>query len=57
LKSRYKQFDKKEIKLELKENGALLKEQTIKIYKKQRIFWMLIGVATGIALYKLLNLI
>jgi hypothetical protein len=57
LESKYKQFDKKEIKLELKENGVLLKEQFVKIDKKQRIFWMLIGIATGIALYKLLNLL
>ena len=57
LESKYKQFDKKEIKLELKENGVLLQEQFVKIDKKQRIFWMLIGIATGIALYKLLNLL
>ena len=57
LESKYKQFDKKEIKLELKENGELLKEQFVKIDKKQRIFWMLIGVAAGIALYKFLNLL
>ena len=57
LESKYKQFDKKEIKLELKENGVLLKEQFVQIDKKQRVLWALIGVATGIALYKLLNLL
>lgn len=57
LESKYKQFDKKEIKLELKENGVVLKEQFVKIDKKQRIFWMLIGVTIGIALYKLVNLL
>jgi hypothetical protein len=38
LESKYKQFDKKEIKLELKENGVLLKEQFVKIEKKQKYF-------------------
>ncbi|RKS95482.1 hypothetical protein BC952_1169 [Flavobacterium limicola] len=57
LESKYKQFDKKEIKLELKENGVLLKEQFVKIDKKQTFFWMLIGVTIGIAFYKLLNLL
>ncbi|MFV8392786.1 hypothetical protein [Flavobacterium sp. LB2P6] len=57
LESKYKQFDKKEIKLELKENGVLHEVQVVKIHKKQRFFWMLIGVAIGIALHKLLNLL
>ncbi|MDO8317081.1 MAG: hypothetical protein Q7T12_06115 [Flavobacterium sp.] len=57
LESKYKQFDKKEIKLELKENGVLLKEQFVRTDKKQRYFWMLIGVSLGIALYKLTNLL
>jgi hypothetical protein len=57
LESKYKQFDKKEIKLELKENGVLLKEQVIKIHKKQRYFWFLIGIGVGFALFKLLNLL
>jgi hypothetical protein len=50
LESKYKQFDKKEIKLELKENGILLKEQFVKIDKKQRFFlvsnWNRLGVCT-----------
>jgi hypothetical protein len=57
LESKYKQFDKKEIKLELKENGILLKEQFVKIDKKQRFFWFLIGIGLGFALLKLLNLL
>ena len=55
LESKYKQFDKKEIKLELKENGALLEEHFVKIDRKQRFFMFLIGIGLGIALYKLLN--
>jgi len=57
LESKYKQFDKKEIKLELKENGILLKEQFVKIDKKQRYFWFLIGLGLGFTLFKLLNLL
>lgn len=57
LESKCKQFDKKEIKLELKENGILLKEQVVKTDKKQRYFWFLIGIGLGIALYKLMNLL
>lgn len=57
LESKYKQFDKKEIKLELKENGELLKEQVVKIHKKQRYFSFLVGIVLGIALYKLTNLL
>jgi hypothetical protein len=57
LESKYKQFDKKEIKLELKENGVLLKEQFVKTDKKQRYFWFLVGIVLGITLYELLNLL
>jgi hypothetical protein len=57
LESKYKQFEKKEIKLELKENGELLKEQVVKTDKKQRYFWFLIGIGLGITIYKLLNLL
>ncbi|PIF62007.1 hypothetical protein [Flavobacterium sp. 11] len=57
LESKYKQFDKKEIKLELKENGVLLKEQLVKIDKKQRYFSFLVGIVLGITLYKLTNLL
>ena len=57
LESKYKQFDKKEIKLELKENGVLLKEQFVKIDKKQRFFWFLIAIGLGITLSKLTNLL
>ena len=57
LESKYKQFDKKEIKLELKENGVLLKEQFVKTDKKQRYFWFLIGIGLGITIYELLNLL
>jgi hypothetical protein len=57
LESKYKQFDKKEIKLELKENGVLLKEQFVKTDKKQRYVWFLIGIGLGITIYELLNLL
>jgi hypothetical protein len=57
LESKYKQFDKREIKLELKENGKIVETKIIKADKKQRIYWMVIGVTLGIGAYKLLNLI
>jgi hypothetical protein len=57
LESKCKQFDKKEIKLELKESGVLLKEQFVKTDKKQRYVWFLIGIGLGITIYELLNLL
>ncbi len=57
LESKCKQFDKKGIKLELKENGELVQELLVKVDKKQRFFWFLIGVGLGFALFKLLNLL
>lgn len=55
LKSKYKQFDKMEI--ELVKNGKTIEKQIVQADKKQRIYWMLIGTALGIAAYKLLNFI
>jgi len=57
LKSKYKQFDKREIELELVKNGKTIEKQIIQADKKQRIYWMLIGTGLGIGVYKLLNLI
>ncbi|MEO6837786.1 MAG: hypothetical protein ABI261_02095 [Ginsengibacter sp.] len=57
LESKYKQFDKREIELELKKNGELIEKKTVKVDKKQRIYWMLIGLGLVIGAYKLLNLI
>jgi len=57
LKSKYKQFDKREIELELVKNGKTIEKQIIQADKKQRIYWMLIGTGLGIGAYKLLNLI
>ena len=55
LESKYQQFNKREIKLELKKNGELLEKQIVQADKKQRTYWMLIGTAFGIGAYKLLN--
>ena len=55
LKSKYKQFDKREIELELIKNGEIIENQIVEADKKQRIYWMLIGTGLGIGVYKLLN--
>ena len=55
LKSKYKQFDKREIELELIKNGETIENQIVEADKKQRIYWMLIGTGLGIGAYKLLN--
>lgn len=54
LESEYKQFGKREIKLELKENGKLIETKIVKADKKQRVYWMVIGAAFGIGIYRLL---
>ena len=57
LKSKYKQFDKREIELELVKNGKTIERQIVQADKKQRLYWILIGTALGIGAYKLLNFI
>lgn len=57
LKTKYKQFDKREIEIELLKNGKTIEKQIVQADKKQRIYWMLIGISLGIGTYKLLNLI
>ncbi|MCL7755169.1 hypothetical protein [Polaribacter sp. Z022] len=57
LKSKYEQFDKREIELKLIKNGETVEKQIVKADKKHRIYWMLIGIGLGIAAYKLLNLV
>lgn len=53
LESKYKQFGKSEIKLELKNNNKLLEEKIVKVDKKQRFYWLLIGVILVFGIYKL----
>ena len=57
LKTKYKQFDKREIEIELLKNGKTIEKQIVQADKKQRIYWMLIGTGLGIGAYKLLNFI
>lgn len=57
LKSKYKQFDNREIEIELVKNGKTIEKQIIQADKKQRIYWILILTGLGIVAYKLLNLI
>jgi hypothetical protein len=57
LKSKYKQFDKREIKLQLVKNGKTIESQIVQANKKQRLYWMLIGTGIGVGAYKLLNFI
>ncbi|QXP64030.1 hypothetical protein [Polaribacter sp. HaHaR_3_91] len=55
LESNYKQFDKKEIILELKNNEELLDKRIVETDKKQRFYWMLIGMVLGFCIYKILD--
>jgi hypothetical protein len=57
LKSKYKPFDKREIELELVKNGKTIERQIVQADKRQRLFWILIGIGLGIGAYKFLNLI
>lgn len=57
LKTKYKQFDKREIEIELLKNGKTIEKQIVQADKKQRIYWMLIGTGLGIGAYELLNFI
>lgn len=57
LKTEYKQFDKREIELELVKNGKIIERQIVQADKKQRLYWILIGTGLGIGAYKLLNFI
>lgn len=53
LKSKYKQFDKSEIELELIKNGKVIEKQIVQANKKQRIYWMAIGIFVGLLGFKL----
>ncbi|MDN3664393.1 hypothetical protein ACFFU1_11570 [Algibacter miyuki] len=53
LESQYKQFGKREIKLELKENGKLIETKIVEADKKQRIYWIAIGIFIGLLGFKL----
>lgn len=44
LESEYKQFGKREIKLELKENGKVIETKILEANKKQKIYWIAIGL-------------
>ena len=57
LKSKYKQFDKGEIELELVKNGKTIERQIVQPDKRQSLCWVLIGIGLGIGAFKLLNLI
>jgi hypothetical protein len=57
LKSKYEQFDKREIELKLVKDGKIIEKQIVKANKKHRIYWMLIGLGLGIGIYELLHLI
>jgi hypothetical protein len=55
LKSKYKQFDKREIELVLVQNGMTIEKLVVPIDNKQRRYWILIGIVIGFGVYKLLN--
>ncbi|MFT5252893.1 MAG: hypothetical protein ACI87N_001915 [Flavobacteriales bacterium] len=53
LRSKYKQFDKREVELELLKNGQTIERQIVRVDNKQRFYWMLIGNGIGFSAYKL----
>jgi hypothetical protein len=53
LRSKYKQFDKREVELELLKNGQTIERQIVRVDNKQRFYWMLIGNGIGFGAYKL----
>ncbi|WP_339653658.1 hypothetical protein [Flavobacterium frigidarium] len=55
LKTSYKQFANREIEITLISKGEIVAKQVLPTDIKQRIFWMVIGVASGIASYRFLN--
>ncbi len=57
LKSKYRQFYKNEIQLELEENEKLIETITVLADKKQRIYTMVFGLALGIGIFKFLDFI
>ena len=57
LESKYVQFGNRKIALTLIKDGNIIDEKTIATNTKQRIFWMMIGVLSGIVTYRFLNYI
>jgi hypothetical protein len=57
LETKYRQFDKREIEVELSKNGKTIERQIVLADKKQRLYWRLIGIVLGIGAFKLLNFI
>lgn len=55
LQSDYKLFDLHEIKLNFKEDNKLIESKSIKLDKKQRLFWTTCSIIIGIVAYKFLN--
>ena len=55
LKTSYKQFANREIEITLISKGEIVAKQVLPTDIKQRIFWMVIGVASGLASYRFLN--
>ncbi len=56
LETGFKQ-SKKEIKIDFKENGKVIESRILEVDKKQRIYWIFIGIALGLAGYRILNLL
>lgn len=55
LQSDYELFNKREMKLNLKENNKLIESKTVELDKKQRFFWIGCSIILGISAYKFLN--
>ena len=55
LKTSYKQFANREIEITLISKGETVAKQVLPTDIEQRFFWMVIGVASGIASYRFLN--
>ncbi|KXX66870.1 hypothetical protein [Flammeovirga sp. SJP92] len=55
LKSNYKQFGKRQIELELIQNGEIIEQQVVKTNVFQRFSWVFLVTFLGIGTYKILN--
>ena len=57
LESKYVQFGNRKIELSLIKEGNTIDKKTVATDLKQRFFWIIIGVLSGIGTYRFLNYI
>ncbi|MGA9591265.1 MAG: hypothetical protein WBV11_15655 [Salegentibacter sp.] len=57
LETRFKQLDKRQIEIDLKDDENILESKVLSVDKKQRMYWMIMVMVAVFASYKLLNLL